>query len=233
MKKIAILQSNYIPWKGVFDMINMVDTFVFFDDVDFTKRDWRTRNIIKTSNGDLCLSIPVKKTSRGTKINEVNIINDGWQEKHLESIKRAYKKSEFYQNYLPLLENIYLDNKWESLSVLNQFIIKEVANILEIKTQFIDSTQLNVEGTKDDRLIDICKTLNATTYLSGPAAKNYIDINKFKNNNIGLEYIIYDYPRYTQLHGEFNHFVTVLDVLFNCGIQAPNFIFSGKKEIIF
>ncbi|UYW00992.1 WbqC family protein [Flavobacterium agricola] len=92
-KKIAILQSNYIPWKGVFDMINMVDIFVFLDDVDYTKRDWRNRNKIESPNDDLWLTVPVANSTRGTKINEIKIVDDNWQEKHFQSIKMAYSKS--------------------------------------------------------------------------------------------------------------------------------------------
>lgn len=190
MNKIAILQSNYIPWKGVFDMINMVDTFVFFEDVDFTKRDWRSRNKIKTANGDLWLTVPVKKAPRGTKIYDIEINNDGWQEKHYKTIKMAYKKSKYFNDYLWLLDDIYLQKTWINLSELNQFVTKRISELLGIKTQFVNSKELETKGAKDDKLIEICKLLDATTYLSGPAAKDYIDINKFKREKIGLEYII-------------------------------------------
>jgi hypothetical protein len=233
MNKIAILQSNYIPWKGVFDMINMADIFVFFDDVDFTKRDWRSRNKIKTANGDLWLTVPVKKPSKGTKIYDIEIYNDGWQEKHFKTIKMAYKKSRYFNDYLPLLEDIYLNRTWKNLSQLNQFVTKLISELLGIKTQFINSKELETKGTKDDKLIEICKHLNAKSYISGPAAKDYIDIDKFKNENIDLEYIIYDYPNYSQQHGTFNHFVSVLDVLFNCGKESNKYIFQSKKEIVF
>ncbi len=233
MNKIAILQSNYIPWKGVFDMINMVDTFVFFEDVDFTKRDWRSRNQIKTANGEYWLTVPVQKAPRGTKIFDIKINNDGWQEKHFKTIKMAYSKSKYFNDYLWLLEEIYLGQKWENLSKLNQFVTKQISAILGINTKFIDSTELKTKGVKDDKLIEICELLNATTYLSGPAAKDYIDTDKFKNKNIGLEYIIYDYPEYSQLHGDFNHFVSVLDVLFNCGTETSKYIFKGEMEIMY
>lgn len=233
MNKIAILQSNYIPWKGVFDMIDMVDTFVFFDDVDFTKRDWRSRNKIKTANGELWLTVPVKKAPRGTKIYEIEINNDGWQEKHFKTIRMAYKKSKYFDEYLSLLEEIYMHQTWKNLSELNQFVTKRISELLNIKTQFVNSTELESQGVKDDKLIEICKLLDATTYLSGPAAKDYIDIEKFKRESIGLEYIMYDYSEYPQLFGEFNHFVSVLDVLFNCGAESPKYIFNGKKEVVF
>ena len=210
MKKIAILQSNYIPWKGVFDMMNKVDTFVFFEDVDFTKRDWRTRNKIKTSEGEVWLTIPVKKASRGTKIYEIEISQDeNWQEKHYKTITQYYKKAKYFEDYKWLLEKVYLEKKWTNLSEFNIF-----TNILIA------------------RLIEIVKTLKGDYYLSGPAAKDYIVNEKFEKNKIKLAYIKYGYPEYPQINGEFNHFVTVLDVLFNTGKEAVNYIFTGDIEEI-
>ena len=223
MKKIAILQSNYIPWKGVFDMMNKVDTFVFFEDVDFTKRDWRTRNKIKTSEGEVWLTIPVKKASRGTKIYEIEISQDeNWQEKHYKTITQYYKKAKYFEDYKWLLEKVYLEKKWNIL----------IARELGIKTEFVNSKDLNTTGAKDDKLIEIVKTLKGDYYLSGPAAKDYIVNEKFEKNKIKLAYIKYGYPEYPQINGEFNHFVTVLDVLFNTGKEAVNYIFTGDIEEI-
>lgn len=231
MKKIAILQSNYIPWKGVFDMINQVDVFVFFEDVDFTKRDWRTRNKIKTPNGDIWLTVPVKKSPRGTKIYEIEIAYEtDWQEKHYQTIIQYYKKSQYFDKYSFLLEKIYKERTWKSLSEFNIYVTQLIAETLDIKTIFVNSKELNTSGIKDDKLIEICKKLDADYYLSGPIAKDYIDNNKFKNENIRLSYINYDYPEYQQLYGEFNHYVSVLDVLFNCGDRAKDFIFMNDVE---
>lgn len=231
MKKIAILQSNYIPWKGVFDMMNKVDVFVFFEDVDFTKRDWRTRNKIKTPEGEVWLSIPVKKSSRGTKIYEIEISQEtNWQEKHYQTIVQYYKKVKFFSEYKWLLDKIYLEKKWENLSEFNIYVNTLIARELGIKTEFINSKDLETNGTKDDKLIEIIKKLDGDFYLSGPAAKDYIVNEKFKKEKIELAYIEYKYPEYTQLYGEFNHYITILDVLFNCGKEAPKYIFTGNIE---
>lgn len=234
MKKIAILQSNYIPWKGVFDMINMVDEFVFLEDVDYTKRDWRNRNRIPTANGELWLTVPVKKTKRGTKIKDILICNEtDWQRKHYLTIESIYKKAPFYKEYEYLLDDIYLDHKWNSLSDLNIYITKIIVKALGIEKSFVNSADLNTQGIKDNKLIEICKSLGATHYLSGPAAKDYIENEKFKKANIGLSYIKYDaYPEYKQLYGVFNHYVSVIDVLFNCGHKATDYIFKGQEEVV-
>jgi hypothetical protein len=231
MKKVAILQSNYIPWKGVFDMINQADIFVFFEDTQYTKRDWRNRNLIKTSSGLKFLTVPIKKNFQKTKIFEIKISNDEeWQRNHYESIRHNYCKAPFFKEYHFILENIYIKNKWTNLSQLNIYSTKLIANILGIKTEFINSIDLKTTGIKDDKIISICKQLNATHYLSGPAAKAYIKEDKFKNANIELEYIKYEYPEYNQLYGDFNHYVSVLDVIFNCGKDSPKYIFQNKLE---
>ncbi len=232
MHKCAILQSNYIPWKGVFDMINLVDTFVFLDDVDYTKRDWRTRNQIKTSNGLVLLTIPVVKATRGTKIYEITIANnDNWQIKHYTSIYNSYKKATYFKTYAWVLEKIYLEQVWVNLSEFNTYVTKLLCEVLDIKTKFINSVDLKTDGQKDDKLIDICTCIGANSYLSGPSAKNYIVPEKFVDAGIQLEYMSYDYPEYRQLYGEFCHFVTVLDVVFNCGADAGSYIFSNNWSI--
>ncbi|MDO4690241.1 MAG: WbqC family protein [Fusobacterium sp.] len=233
MKKIAILQSNYIPWKGVFDMMNKVDTFVFFEDVDFTKRDWRTRNKIKTPEGEIWLTVPVKKASRGTKIYEIEISQEeNWQEKHYKTIVQYYKKAKFFDEYKYILDRIYLEKEWRNLSEFNIETCIFLAKELGIKTKFFNSKDLKTNGTKDDKLIEIVKALNGDYYLSGPAAKDYIINEKFQKENIKLAYINYKYPEYNQLYGDFNHYVSVLDVIFNCGAEANKFIFTGEIEEI-
>ena len=226
--KVAILQSNYIPWKGVFDMINQVDVFVFFDDVDFTKRDWRTRNTIKTSNGNIWLTVPVRKKPRGTKINEMEISYDeDWRKKHLLTIQRSYSKAPYFNEYSWVLDEIYLGNRDLYLSEFNIRTTKLLAKVLGVDAKFINSDDLNASGSKDERLIGICKKLGATSYLSGPSAKDYIDPDKFKSANIDLSYIDYSYPAYPQLHGDFDHYVSILDLIFNCGSEL-NLITSVK-----
>ena len=234
MKKIAILQSNYIPWKGVFDMINQVDIFVFYEDVQYTKDDWRNRNKIKTPDGLRWITVPVKKLPLKTKIFQIEIDNSkNWQKNHYGLIKQNYSSAPFFKEYHFILEEIYLKNKWEKLSELNIYSIKLISKTLGITdTKFVDSVSLNAKGIKDDKLIEICGKLDANNYLSGPAAKDYISGDKFRKAGIGLEYIKYDYPEYNQLYGIFTHYVTVLDVLFNCGKESPKYIFQNKSEKI-
>lgn len=234
MKKVAILQSNYLPWKGVFDLINKVDTFVFLEDVQYTTRDWRNRNKILTQNGSKWITVPINnKDKRDQLIYEAEINNnEDWQKKHFNAFQTNYGRSEYYKKYKWIIEDIYLNKTWNNISELNMYAIKLIAKELGIQTEFVNSKDLNTVGTKDDKLIEICKKLNGDYYLSGPAAKNYIVNEKFENNNIQLDYAEYEYPIYKQVFEPFNHNVTILDLLFNCGENASYYIWGWKNDTI-
>lgn len=232
--KVAILQSNYIPWRGVFDMINMVDMFIFFEDVDFTKRDWRSRNKIKTAQGDVWLTVPVVHSPRGTKIKDIQIVQSDWQQKHYMTIYNSYKKAPYFAEIKPLLDDFYLNHQWTNLSEMNIYMTKYICDLLKINTTFLNSADIRTFGTKDDKLIEILQSVQANAYLSGPAAKDYICNEKFKDNKIQLSYIMYDdYPAYPQMYGEYNPYVSIIDLLCNCGLEeAPSYVFKGREEII-
>lgn len=228
MKKVAILQSNYIPWKGVFDLINMVDTFVFLEDVQYTEHDWRNRNKILVGNEAKWLTVPVKNSGRrGQKIYEVEINNNNWAKKHYNAFNINYSKSNSFKDFKWILEEIYIKNKWISLSELNIFSTKLIANTLGIKTEFLNSKDIPTLGKKDDKIIEICKLIGGDEYISGKAAKSYINPAKFSKNNILLDYIDYSYPKYSQYKGEFvTHNVSVLDLIFNCGKDSSKYIWG-------
>ncbi|MFY0518403.1 WbqC family protein [Lysinibacillus sp. UGB7] len=230
MKKVAVLQSNYIPWKGYFDIINDVDLFIFYDDVQYTKNDWRNRNKIKVENETKWLTIPVG--AKKQLINEVTLEDRSWQKKHWNSLSQHYSKSPYFSLYSELLKEIYLDNEWESLSDLNQFIIRKISVMLGIKVKFMDSKEVNnIEGKKLDRLINLLKAVETDEYISGPAAKDYISEEKFKEAGIKLTYKDYqDYPEYTQFDFPCTHNVTILDLLFHTGVEAPYYIWGWRNE---
>ena len=232
MKKIAILQSNYLPWKGVFDIINQVDIFVFLEDVQFTTRDWRNRNKVYTKDGLKWITIPVIKGPRSQLIYEVKIDQGkDWQRKHFNTFQINYGRALYFKKYKWIIEDIYCKHTWESLSKLNIYTIELIARTLGIKTKFMNSAGLNTKGSKDDKLIEICKKLGADYYLSGPAAKDYINPKKFKDENIILDYIEYKYPEYNQLYKTFNHFVTILDLIFNCGDNSAYYIWGWREDL--
>lgn len=231
---VSICQSNYIPWRGYFDLIGLADYFVIYDSVQYTKRDWRNRNTIKTINGLLWLSIPCKSKSFTQKINEteINIDDKFWAKKHLSSIYHNYSKANHFSSVYPWIENIYLHKILDLtlLSDINKILITEICNFLEIKTKIITDTSLELIEGKSEKLLHICKQLNASTYLSGPAAKDYLDVEVFKATNMNVKWMDYsNYPQYQQLHGEFIPNISILDLLFNEGSNAKSFLKSNNK----
>ncbi|MFP3158723.1 MAG: WbqC family protein [Hydrogenobaculum sp.] len=229
--KIAILQPNYIPWKGYFDIINMVDIFVIYDDVQYTINDWRNRNKIKTKNGLVWLSIPndgnMHKIIRDVKI----VWKDKWNIKHWKNIFFNYSKAQYFKEYKDYFEELYLNLKDQYLLEVDLKFIEAIAKILGIKTKIICSSDLNYDRTlrKTERLIAVLKELNATSYLSGPSAKSYIDESLFKKENIELEWMDYSgYPEYPQLYPPFVHEVSIVDLIFNTGPNATKYMKSFK-----
>lgn len=229
--RVAVLQSNYIPWKGYFDIINDVDLFIFYDDVQYTKNDWRNRNKIKVVNGTSWLTIPVG-TDTDRLICEVSISDNRWQKKHWRTLSQAYSKAPFFPTYAPFLEDFYLNRFWNSLSELNQYLILHISrDFLESGTEFVDSRDFLAEGSKQDRLLEILSKAKATRYISGPAAKNYIEEERFASAGIELVWKDYsNYPEYPQFHPPFEHGVTILDLLFHTGPEAPYYIWGWRES---
>lgn len=227
-KKVAICQSNYIPWKGYFDLISKVDLFIFHDDLQYTKNDWRNRNLIKTQNGLKWITIPCGSNEKRL-INEVVIEDPSWQKKHWQMIKLNYKKATYFNEYKDFFEEFYLNNEWKSLSELNQFLIINIVKrfLNNNKTKFEKSEKYNLKSAKDKRLIELLKKSKATHYYSGPAAKNYIKDSAFENSEIKIHWMNYkNYKIYDQLYGKFEHQVSILDLLFNLGKESKHYLKS-------
>jgi hypothetical protein len=225
-KKVAICQSNYIPWKGYFSMINRVDEFVLYDEMQFTKNDWRNRNIIKTGQGLQWLSIPVKVSGLfGQKINESEVANQIWRKKHWKTICQNYSKAAYFHQYKTQFEELYLEDNETFLSQINYKFIVLVCEILNIDTNLSWSKDYEIVGEKSERVLNICCQLGATTYISGSAAKDYLDESIFKDRNIEINWMDYtNYLEYSQLFDGFEHGVSVLDLIFNLGDEAKNYI---------
>jgi hypothetical protein len=229
--KVAIIQSNYLPWKGYFDIIHDVDLFVFLDDVQYTTRDWRNRNLIKTAQGPLWLTVPVAAGARDLAIDQVELAGADWAANHWKSLAHHYGAAPHFKRYRELLEHVYLERRWSHLSQLNQFLVAKLAQEgLGIQTRFQDARALGAEGKQQARLLDILAKVGATSYLSGPAARAYIDPAGFAAAGIALEYMDYEgYPAYPQFHPPFTHGVTVLDLLFQVGPAAPELIWGWRE----
>lgn len=225
MKKVAILQSNYIPWKGYFDLIAAVDEFVLYDDMQYTKRDWRNRNQIKTPEGVTWISVPVKvKGKYEQTIRETEIEGDGWKSQHLKSFAFNYRKAAHFDEIMALITPLYAQD-YTHLSVLNRSFIEAICSYLGITTKISNSWDYPLSDGKSERLADLTLAAAGTEYVSGPAAKDYIEATVFTDRHIKLSWFDYaGYPEYPQLWGSFEHGVSILDLLFNCGKDAPKFM---------
>ncbi len=227
-KKVAAVQSNYIPWKGYFDLINLVDEFILFDDLQYTRRDWRNRNKIKTPSGLMWLTIPVEiKGKYFQKIKETVISDTNWKRRHWQSIIHNYARAKYFRDYMAPFEELYLGLQERCLSQINYRFLTAVCQILGIKTKISWSMDYRLVDGKTERLVDLCKQAGATEYLSGPSAKGYIDESLFEAEGIALRYMDYSgYPEYSQLFPPFDHAVSVIDLILNTGPEAPKYMKS-------
>ena len=222
--KCAILQPSYLPWRGVFHEMKKVDLFIFYDDVQYDRDGWRARNKIKSPAGSKWLTIPVNRKGHIAEkklVNEIPIswVSD-WRLSHFESIKQSYSKAPFYKKYLPMVEEIYAE-KSDLLVDFTTASTERIAREMGLSTRFMRSSSLATTGTKTERLIEILTKVGAKHYVSGPAAKAYMDENLFAEAGITFEYMHFSYPEYPQLYPPFDPHVTILDFLFMTGGEVP------------
>ena len=231
-KRVAIVQSNYIPWKGYFDLIALVDEFVLLDDAQFTRRDWRNRNRIKTPDGLKWLTIPVEtKGQFAQAIGDTRISDPSWHEKHWKSLYHAYSKAPYFSQYAAGIEDVYRQASDEYLSQVNRRFLEAICAILGIDTKLTWSIDYESSGQKSERLVHICERAGAKEYLSGPSARDYLDESLFQRAGIDVIWMDYDgYPEYDQLYPPFEHHVTVLDLIFHTGTKAPDHMLSRSSR---
>jgi hypothetical protein len=231
---VAILQSNYIPWKGYFDLIGIADEFVLLDDVQYTKNDWRNRNRIKTQQGVTWLTIPVEHSGRfGQRIDEVRVAGNHWRLKHWRSIVQSYGAAPFFSVYRERLEELYAESS-ERLSDINRRFLEVFCELLGVHTRISSSRDYPSAEGATERLVEICRSLEASTYLSGPSARSYLDESLFASSGIAVEYMDYGgYLEYPQLYPPFEHRVSVVDLLLSVGHEAHRYLkFGAGDEVI-
>ena len=233
MTKVAIMQPTYLPWSGYFGLIDIVDIFVIYDDVQFDKRSWQQRNLIKTQSGKQYLTVPVKtkgKYLQEIKNVEVDLKKD-FRKKHTKAIEINYSKSKYYADFKNIISEIY-NQEFRNLLDLNETIIFVLTRVLGYKTKFIRSSLLDVKGKKEEKLVNVCKEISATNYISPLGSKNYLAEGKlFNKNNIGLNYYDFQHPFYPQIYGDFISHLSVLDMLLNIGAKQSSELISGSIKI--
>lgn len=225
-RKVAILQSNYIPWKGYFDMIAAVDEFIIYDDMQYTRRDWRNRNLIKTPQGRQWLTIPVKvKGKYHQTIRETEIEGAQWAADHWRALSQNYRRATCFDEIADWLAPLYLAEPRKLLSQLNRRFIEAICLYLGVKTTISNSWDYPLFEGKSERLADLCAAAGGSDYISGPSARDYIDEAVFAERGIKLIWFDYTgYPDYPQLWGGMIHEVSILDLLFNCGRDAHRYM---------
>ena len=230
MKKVAIVQSNYIPWKGYFDLISSVDEFVLYDDAQYTRRDWRNRNRIKTPQGVRWLTVPVKaKGNYHQPIRDIEIDGTRWAENHWNILTQSYRRADHFREIANWLEPLYLEGVPKRLSDLNRKFIHKICDYLNITTKITDTGEYNLDGDRSERLANICKQSGATHYVSGPSARNYMKTSIFEEEGLNVIWFNYDkYPCYPQLWGDYVSSVSIIDLLFNCGMNSRKYMRSVK-----
>lgn len=224
---VVITQSNYIPWRGWFDMIARADLLVLLDEVQYTRRDWRNRNRIKTAQGLKWLTVPVQSKGKyEQRIDETLVTDKGWAQSHWSMIEQAYRGAAAFDETGPWLRELYdRAGELDRLSDVNRLFIEAIAERLGIDTPVRWSTELESADGPTERLVALSRSAGAERYLSGPAAQAYLDVAQFEAVGIAVDWMTYpDYPEYPQPHGEFAPQVSVVDLLLNAGERAPELL---------
>lgn len=229
-RRIAVTQSNYIPWKGYFDLIGMVDELILLDDVQYTKADWRNRNRIKTPAGVRWLTIPVRQGPTARRIDEVEPADPRWARRHWGAIASNYAHAPFFDEVRATFEPLYVACEDERLSTINRTLIETVCGELGIDTRLSWSTDYEpTPSGRNERLVDLCRQAGAARYLTVPGTRAYLDERAFEAAGVAVDWMDYSsYPEYPQLHGPFEHRVSVLDLLISTGPEAPRYLKSTR-----
>ena len=232
----AICQPHYLPWIGYFEMIDRVDVFVFLDDVQFVKREWKNRNRIRKTSSNLdtiWITVPIQKDAQRELIKDALISNErDWIREHFQSIYHTYGKTSFFNKYSSSLREIAEKNSRESIAQLNMALIRFICKELGINTKLIKSSSLNVKGKKEEKLLNICKAIRADLYLANNATGDYVSANYF--NKEGIQFVLqnYNHPEYKQIYKKkilpFLSHLSIIDLLFNYGPDSLNIIRRGR-----
>jgi len=235
-KKVAILQSNYIPWRGYFDLIASVDEFIIYDDMQYTKNDWRNRNRIRTAHGTQWLTIPVRRNSLQQRIRDTHVMDKRWASRHWRTLSQVYARAPHFQFGCDLLSDLYIEAaSLDHLSAINLLFLKTICNSLGIYTCITSSSDYcyDLQANRTTRLIQLLKATGGISYLSGPAARQYLDQKQMREAGIEVSWIDYNgYQTYPQIHGNaFEPAVSIVDLLFNMGPAAAQYLRSSSASL--
>jgi hypothetical protein len=222
-------QPVYLPWLGLFQKIARANLFCYFDIVQYQKKDYNNRNKIKTSNGELWLSVPVESKGHLDKnVSDILIIQDKWVTKHLKSIELNYKKAPFFHDYFPELQSILINESKSSLGLLNLKLLEYFMECLGINVPIVKASEYSFNGIGSELVLDMCIQLGADNYIFGEQGKNYADVDSFKEKNVEVEFQNYIHPVYRQVGREFLPYMSIVDLLFNEGANSFDILMSNN-----
>jgi hypothetical protein len=218
VKIVSAHQTAYLPWAGLIHKISLADKFVFFNCVQMSNDDYERRNRIKTANGEIWLTVPLhSKGYRNKKLYQLEIDNtQNWRKKHWDSIRFAYKKAKFFYAFELFFEDMY-KRDFQYLTELNEYFLRWLLAVMDINVEIIHAEDMGLEGTKSDLVLDMCKKLDANVYIFGAQGEDYADKEAFERAGIGLYFQKYNHPTYPQLWGQFQPYMSIIDLLFNVG----------------
>ncbi len=226
-----MLQPGYLPWLGFFDQMRRCNTFVLYDDVQYDKGGWRNRNRIKAKDGPQWLTVPVLTKGRfGQRLLDVEIDSTRpWAQTHLRSIRQCYASAPFVDRYLPELTEI-LARPWHRLVELDIELITLMSGWLGLRKKIVRSSEVGIGGSRSERLVDLCIYFGVTRYLTGDAARAYLDVSLFAERGIEVEWHGFSHPTYHQQHGDFVPYLSALDLIFNRGEKAIDTLSNGTPD---
>ena len=212
-------QTGYLPWLGFFDKVARANLYCSFDAVQYERRGWTNRNYIRTRDGPLMLSVPVRsKDHFNTRLCDIEILTSNWARKHMRSIELAYRKApHFDQHYAGVGAVLDLYSEGGLLMELNTDLMRYFLRALGIQVPIVQASDYSFQGEKSELVLDMCRKLNADTYIFGGEGKNYADVKAFEAAGVKPIFQEYVHPVYPQLHGGFEPRMSVLDLLMNCG----------------
>ena len=230
-KRVAIVQSSYVPWKGYFDLVARADEFILLDDVQYTRRDWRNRNRIKTPHGLLWLTVPVRTRGRfEQRIEQVVISDPAWADRHWSTLRHAYRAAPAFDAVAPAIEALYAACRQPLLTEVNEHLLRGVCRLLGIETPISRGARMPAGTDPTERLVTMCRQAGATEYLAGPSSWAYLRESAFADAGIAVTTMRYGpYRPYAQLYGPFEDRVSVLDVLFHTGDQAREHVVTQPE----
>ena len=218
------------PWVGLFEQIQLSDVFIFYDDVQFSKGSFTNRVQLKTQDNKTWMTIPLDNLHLGQKINEVTTSKSNWRRSHRELFHAHYSTALYYEDAANILSTVYSleTNKLSEIVSFSIITILDYYGLISSR-EFYNSSDLDIEGSSSERVLQLVKKFQGTKYVTGHGAKNYLDHSLFEMNDIRVEYMDYEMKEYSQLHGEFNPYVSILDLIANCGKEGRKYLVSKTK----